>query len=64
MGLISFPQIDTRGIKLRIILGEIILDSREEVRMRKEGVYLEDTNTKGIPFEMIGSLTKVSLLQV
>ena len=64
VGMTSLPQIDTGGIEFRIVSGEILLDSREEVRRRKEGVCQEYTGVKGIPFEMGYFLTPVSLLQV
>ena len=64
VGLISSPQIDTGGIKVRLMLGEIILEAREGVMRRKEGVCQEDTCVKGIPFEIGYSLAPVILLQV
>ena len=46
------------------MLGESLLEAREEGRRRKEGVCKEDNDVKGIPFEMGFFLTLVSLLQV
>ena len=43
---------------------ESLLEAREELSRRKEGVSQEDTGNKGIPFEMGCSLIPVSLLQV
>ena len=39
VGMTSYPQLDTGGIKVRLISGEILLEAREEVKRRKEGVY-------------------------
>ena len=64
VGLTSSPQLDTGGIKVRLVSGKSLLESREEGGRRKEGVCQEDTGVKGIPFEMDCSLTPVSLLQV
>ena len=64
MGLKSYPQIDTGGVGVRLMSGESLLEVREEGRRRKEGVCQEDTGVKGIPFEMVCSLTPISLPQV
>ena len=50
VGLTSLPQLDTRGIEVRLMSGESLLEAREEVRRRKEGICQEDTGVKGIPF--------------
>ena len=34
----SYPQLDRGGIEVRLMSGEIILETREEVTRRKEGV--------------------------
>ena len=44
--------------------GESLLYSRQEGRIRKEGLYKEDNGAKGNPFEMGRSLSPLSLLQV
>ena len=64
MGLTSPPQLDTRGIDVRLMSEESLLEAREEIRRTKEGFYQEDNGVKGIPFEMGCYLTPVSLLQV
>ena len=64
VGLTSPPQIDTGGGEVRIVSGESLLEAREEVSRRKEGVFQEDTGVKVIPFEMVCFLTPVILLQV
>ena len=43
---------------------ESLLYDREEERMRKEGVYQEDTWVKGIPLDPLPPMPPVSLLQV
>ena len=48
--LTSSPQIDNGGIKVGIMSGESLLESKEERRRRKEEVCLEDTGVKEIPF--------------
>ena len=52
MVLTPSPQFDTRGIEVRLMSGESLLEAscREEVRRRKEGVCQEDTRVKGIHF--------------
>ena len=52
VGLTSSPQFDTRGIEVRLMSGESLLEAscREEVRRRKGGVFQEDTGVKGIHF--------------
>ena len=64
MGLTSPPQLDTRGIDVRLMSEESLLEAREEIRRTKEGFCQEDNGVKGIPFEMGCYLTPVSLLQV
>ena len=64
VGLTSPPQLDTGGIEVRIMSGEILLDTREEGSRRKSGFYQEDSGVNGIPFGMGCSLTPVSLLQL
>ena len=39
VGLTPYPQIDTGGIKVRIMLEENLLEDREEERKRKERVF-------------------------
>ena len=62
VGLTSPPQIDTRGIEVRLVSREILIEAREKGRRRKEGFFQDDTSVKGISFEMGCSLTTVSLL--
>ena len=50
MVLTSFPHIDTGGVKVSLISVKILLEVREEVSMRKEGVCHNDIGIKEIPF--------------
>ena len=64
VGLTSSHHLDTGGIEVRLMSGNILLDSREEGRIIKEGVCHKDTGIMSIPSEMGCSLTRVILLQV
>ena len=46
MGLTSPPQLETGDIKVSIMLGEILLEVREEGIRSKYGVYQYDTVIK------------------
>ena len=46
------------------MLGERLLEAREEGRRRKEGVCQEDTSFKGVHLEMGCFLTLLSFLKV
>ena len=50
VGLTSPPQLDTGGVEVRLMSGEILLEAREEGRRRKEGVCQEDTSIEGVHF--------------
>ena len=39
VGLTSPPQIDTRGIEVRLVSREILIEAREKGRRRKEGSF-------------------------
>ena len=64
MELTSPPHIDTRGIEVRLVSWERLLEVREELSRIKEGLCQEDTGAKGIPLKMGCSLTLLILLQV
>ena len=53
VGLTSPHDLDTGGVEVRLISGEIILEAREEGGRRKEGVCQEDTSIKGVCFRNI-----------
>ena len=63
LGLISSPQLDTRGIEVSLMSGESLLEAKEEGSSMKEEVCQEDTGVKETPLEIICSMTPVSLLQ-
>ena len=64
MVLTSYPQLETVGIKVGIVSGERLIESREDRSIINKRVCQYHTGVKGIPFEMSYSLTLVSLLQL
>ena len=48
VGLISSPQIDTGGIKVRLMSRESLFEAREEGSRKEKVLFREDTSIKGI----------------